>query len=70
MVHLVSGKVTDTVPDIANQFLVNIFRFHGLPSEIITDRDARFTSQFWKAFYLLLRTKILMNTVFHPQTDG
>jgi len=70
MVHLVPSKSTDTAKDVANHFAVNVFSRHGLPAEIISDRDARFTGTFWKSLMLLLQIKQGMSTAFHPQTDG
>ena len=70
MVHLAPGKTTDDAPTVARQFLNNVFRLHGLPNEIISDRSSIFTSCFWKAFLGLLDTRVATSTAFHPQTDG
>ncbi|MCV6590407.1 MAG: hypothetical protein OIF57_15495, partial [Marinobacterium sp.] len=45
-------------------------RHHGLPTSFTSDRDARFTSDFWTALFKGLGTKIKMSTAYHPQTDG
>lgn len=56
--------------DVARVFLREVWRLHGLPSSIISDRDARFTSKFWETLMDLLKVKRGMSTAFHPQTDG
>ena len=48
----------------------NIFRLHGTPKVIISDRDPRFTSRFWTQFFQILGTDFRLSTAFHPQTDG
>jgi hypothetical protein len=56
--------------DLARIFAKEIWRFHGLPTDIVSDRDSRFTSEFWKEFLRLLGIRPRMSTAFHPQTDG
>jgi transposase InsO family protein len=68
--HFVPTYTTATAPDVAKIFFDTIFRNHGLPSVIISDRDAKFTSKFWKSLFEQLGTKLVMSTVFHPQSDG
>ena len=46
------------------------FRHHGIPRTIITDRDKRFTSNFWNTFTAELGIKRKLTTAFHPETDG
>ncbi len=70
MVHLQPTKTTATAIDIANIFFETIFRLHGLPWVIVSDRDPKFTSKFWKMLFKLTDTKLAMSTAFHPQTDG
>jgi hypothetical protein len=70
MVRLHPGRSTDTAKDIALHLRNAVYRNHGIPKSIVTDRDPRFTSKFWKAFHELLKTKLLMSSAFHPQTDG
>ena len=43
---------------------------HGLPEEIVSDRDAKFTSKFWSALMEILGVKRKLSTSFHPETDG
>jgi transposase InsO family protein len=42
----------------------------GMPSKIVSDRDPRFTSNFWKSLLKLLNCKLAMSSAYHPQTDG
>ncbi|RVW70601.1 Transposon Ty3-G Gag-Pol polyprotein [Vitis vinifera] len=47
-----------------------IVRLHGVPLSIVSDRDPRFTSQFWQSLQKALGTEIKLSSAFHPQTDG
>ncbi len=55
---------------MANPFIVNIFKHHGLPMSIISDRDPRMTSNFWKGLFENLGTKLNFSSAYHPQNDG
>ena len=68
--HFIPSTTEATAPDIARIFFDNIFKYHGLPKALISDRDPKFTSQFWQALFKLLGTKLSMSTAYHPQTDG
>src|SRR6184192_3899195 len=70
MVHFIPTEMTATAPKTAKLFFDHIFRLHGLPKAIISDRDAKFTSRFWKTLFQLIEVKLAMSTAFHPQTDG
>jgi hypothetical protein len=70
MVHFVPTKTSATAPDTARLFFDHVFRLHGLPKAIVSDRDAKFTSKFWQTLFRTLGTKLAMSTAFHPQTDG
>ena len=70
MVHLVPICTTTMASDLAWMYVREIVRLHGLATTIVSDRDSKFTSKFWKETHKLLGTKLLMSTSFHPQTDG
>ena len=69
-VHFVPCKGTDTAEDVAITFLNYIFRLHGLPDSILSDRDPKFTSKFWEYLMKLLGVKLKMSTSHYPQTEG
>jgi hypothetical protein len=56
--------------DISIIFMNKIFRPHDMPKEIISDRDTKFTSNFWKYLFASFETKLIFSTTYHPQTDG
>jgi hypothetical protein len=68
--HFILVKSTCKVIDIANIFMKEIFRLHGMPREIVSDRDTKFTSSLWKSLMAGFETKLLFITTYHPQTDG
>lgn len=70
MVHIVPCTKTSTSLELALLFHQNIFKLHGLPTEIISDRDPRFTSNFWKELCRLLGVKQNLTSPYHPQSDG
>ncbi|KAJ4754640.1 polyprotein [Rhynchospora pubera] len=55
---------------VAKAFIDHVYRLHGLPTSIVTDRDPIFTSNFWRAIMENLGIKLNMSTSYHPQTDG
>jgi hypothetical protein len=70
MVHLIPSRTTATAPDTAQIFFDHVFKLHGLPSSIISDRDTKFTSRFWQSLFRTMGTRLAMSTAYHPQTDG
>ena len=61
---------TVTAPEAAAIFFDTVFRHHGLPEVLISDRDSKFTSNFWRTTFQALGTKLRFSTAYHPQTDG
>jgi len=70
MAHFVPTRTDATAKETARLFFDNVFRLHGLPKKIISDRDPKFTSVFWRSLFSILGTRLAMSTSFHPQTDG
>jgi len=61
---------TITGPGVAQLYFDNVYRWFGLPSKVISDRDPRFTSHFGRALANKIGAKQNLSTAFHPQTDG
>ncbi|MBW0585265.1 hypothetical protein O181_124980 [Austropuccinia psidii MF-1] len=59
----------DTAMDTALLFWNNIISTCGVRKFIISDRDPKFTSEFWTNWYDMLGTKLSFSTAYHPQTD-
>ena len=55
---------------MANLFISQIFKYHGLPTSIVSDRDPRMTSNFWRGLFENLGTRLNFSLAYHPQTDG
>ena len=58
------------IEEVANVFLDNIFKLHGLPDTIVCDRDKIFTSRFWTSILEKLEVQINFTSTYHPQSDG
>ncbi|GJR54319.1 putative reverse transcriptase domain-containing protein [Tanacetum coccineum] len=63
-------KETDSMEKLSRQYLKEVVSRHGAPVLIISDRDSKFTSHFWKSLNEALGTQLDMSTAYHPQTDG
>ncbi|GKC80237.1 ty3-gypsy retrotransposon protein [Tanacetum coccineum] len=59
-----------TASQVAQLFLDNVYKLHGLPKTIVGDRDKIFMSLFWQSLFKMLQVKLKMSTAYHPQTDG
>ncbi|XP_058775591.1 uncharacterized protein LOC131649859 [Vicia villosa] len=69
-VHFLPLPTHFTARDLAARFTVEIFRLHGTPRSIVSDRDPLFLSKFWKHFFKLQGTHLKYSTSYHPETDG
>ena len=64
--HFIPVKSTYETDAIEKIFMKDIFRLHGFPKAIISYRDPKFTSKFWKGLFVDLGTKLNFNTAYHP----
>ena len=70
MVHLAAVPESIKAQGCARVFIDTVFRLHGLPRELVSDRDPRFTADFWQSVFRSLGTRLKMSTSDHPETDG
>ena len=70
MARFISTKTTVTANELAYLFVDELFRFYGLPMDIVSDRDSKFTSEFWSQVFKKLETTLSMSSADHPQSDG
>jgi len=70
MVHLVPSRVNYKAREVAELIFAEVYKLHGLPKSIISDRDVLFTSTFWTDFNRLLGVNQQMSSAYHPESDG
>jgi len=70
MRHFIPCRTTIEARGLAEMFLKEVIRLHGLPKTIISDRGPQFTAVFWKRLCERLGVDRRLSTAFHPQTDG
>jgi hypothetical protein len=68
--HFFAISIDFSETQVVELFIRDIFRLHGLPKTIVSDRDSRFMSTFWKELFRLVGTALIPSTSYHPQTDG
>jgi hypothetical protein len=68
--HCIATVTSVSAAQLAEIFLREVIRHHGVPSSLLSDRDPRFTAHLWRNIWQLFQTKLLMSTSAHPQTDG
>eukprot|EP00253_Pinus_taeda_P033055 PITA_33055 len=68
--HFIPVNTTFEASAVAQIFLKEVIRLHGVPRKIISDRDACFTSRFWKSLLQPMRTQLNFSTTYHLETKG
>ena len=68
--HFLAINMSFSLDQLAKIYVNEVVSRHGVPMPIVSDRDPRFTSRFWKQLQRALGTKLSFSTAFHPQTDG
>lgn len=65
-----AGEQGTSAEQTAQMFLKHVWKHHGLPRSIVSDRGPQFVSGFWQALCQILQIKAKLSTAFHPETDG
>nr|GEW23856.1 putative reverse transcriptase domain-containing protein [Tanacetum cinerariifolium] len=68
--HFLPVKTTDSMEKLTQLYLKEVVCRHGVPISIISDRDSKFTSRFWRSLQEALGTRLDMSTAYHPEMDG
>jgi hypothetical protein len=68
--HLIPYHITDNADKLAMLFIIYVWKFYGLPENIISDRGSLFKSEFWKRLCKRLGIDSLLFTAFHSEIDG
>uniref|UniRef100_A0A2N9HGB9 RNA-directed DNA polymerase n=1 Tax=Fagus sylvatica TaxID=28930 RepID=A0A2N9HGB9_FAGSY len=69
-VHFMALAHPYTAAKVADIFMKNVFKLHGMPTSIVSDRDTAFTANFWQELFKIQEVELAMSSSYHPQTDG
>lgn len=70
MSHCIPLKKLPTAQELASIFAREVFRLHGLPKEIVSDRGSQFVSRFWRSFCAQMGIQLSFSSAYHPQSNG
>ena len=68
--RFIAMKETWSMDQLADAYVREVVRLHGVPKDFVSDRDSRFLSRFWKKLQQAFGTMLKFSTAFHPATDG
>lgn len=68
--HCMALKHPYTALEVAQILMDSVFKLHGMPNTIVSDRDVVFTIKFWKELFKLQKVSLLTSTAYHLQIDG
>lgn len=68
--HISFLSVISTATSVAELSVNNVYRLHGMPQTLVSDRDTVFTSKFWQSVFQATCTELRMSTTAHLETDG
>ena len=68
--HFLAVRMTFTLEEFYRLYIREVVQLHGVSMSIVSDRDPRFTTYFWKSFQKAMGTRLMVSTAFHPQTNG
>jgi transposase InsO family protein len=70
MVHLIATTTIVKAEGVARLYFEHVYRLHGLPKGIVSDRDTKFIGVFWRVLQKMVDIELMISTTDHPQTDG
>jgi hypothetical protein len=68
--HFIPLKTTHGAADVADIFLKEVAHLHIIPKTIVSDRDPKFTSNFWKGLFKGFGTNLNFSIAYHPESGG
>jgi len=68
--HFLAINQKWSLDKLAELYIREVVRLHGVPASIVSDRDPRFTSRFWHSLQAALGTELRMSSAYHPHTNG
>jgi transposase InsO family protein len=68
--HFIPVNLNHKETNIVDIYMMEISKLHGVPKEIVSDRDPKFTSNFWKGLFKGFGTNLKFSTTYHPKSYG